>query len=113
MRAANGFLPGISSSNIGARVFKPWLDVTLKAFQLGVEAQTVMALRMIRLAAGGAQAQSEVQRMVMEKIAAMAEAHTVATSAILDGHKDHVVVSKTLGAFKKRVRANKRRLSRT
>jgi hypothetical protein len=93
-------------------VFNPWFDVTLKAIQLGVEAQSVMALRMLRLAAGGARAQSEAQRMVFEKIAALAEAHTAATSAILNGHEDHVVVTKTLGAFKRRVSANRRRLSR-
>jgi hypothetical protein len=94
-------------------VFNPWLDVALKAMQLGVDAQSVMALRMIRLAAGGAQAQSEAQRMVLEKIAAVAEVQTAIASAILDGHEDHVVASKALGAFDKRVRANKRRLSRT
>jgi hypothetical protein len=90
----------------------PWFDVAIKAMQLGVDAQNVMMLRMIRLAAGGAQAQSEAQRMVLEKITAVAEAQTAATSAILDGHEDHVIVSKTLGAFDKHVRANKRRLSR-
>jgi hypothetical protein len=93
-------------------LFNPWLDVTLKAIQLGVDAQSVMMLRMIRLAAGGARAQSEAQRMVLEKIAAIAEAQTAAAAAILDGHEDHVIVTKTLGAFNKHVRANKRRLSR-
>jgi hypothetical protein len=93
-------------------LFNPWLELTLKAIQLGIDAQSVIALRMIRLAAGGARAHSEAQRMVMEKFTAVAEAQTAAASAILNGHHDHVVVSKTLGAFDKRVRANKRRLSR-
>jgi hypothetical protein len=93
-------------------VFNPWFDVALKAIQLGIDAQSVIALRMIRLAAGGARAQSEAQRMVLEKITAITEAQTAATSAILNGHDDHVIVGKTLGAFNKHVRANKRRLSR-
>jgi len=93
-------------------LFNPWLDVTFKTIQLAIDAQSVMMLRMMRLAAGGARAQSEAHRMVLEKIAAFAEAQTAAASAILDGHDDHVVVTKTLGAFDKHVRANKRRLSR-
>lgn len=93
-------------------MFNPWLDIALKAFQLSVEAQSVIALRMIRLAAGGARAQSEAQRMVIEKIAAMAEAQTAAASAILNGHEDHVAASKALGAFSRHVRANQRRLTR-
>jgi hypothetical protein len=51
--------------------------------------------------------------MVVEKIAAIAEAQAAAISAVLEGHQDHVIVSKTLGAFDKRVRANKRRLSQS
>jgi hypothetical protein len=79
--------------------------------QLGIEAQTVVALRMMRLAVGGAYAQDEAQRMVTEKIDALAEAQTAALTAMMNGDKDHVIAAKTLGAFKKRVRANRRRLS--
>jgi hypothetical protein len=93
-------------------LFNPWLEVALKATQLCVDAQSVMALRMIRLAAGGARAQGEAQRMVVEKVAAIAEAQAAAITAALNGHQDHVIVTKTLGAFDRRVRANKRRLSR-
>jgi hypothetical protein len=93
-------------------LFNPWFDVALKAIQLGVEAQSVIALRMVRLATGGVHAQNEAQRMVMEKIAAIAEVQTAMATGILNGHEDHVVATKALGAFKKRVRANKRRLSR-
>ena len=45
--------------------------------------------------------------------AAHALFQAAAISAVLEGHQDHVIVSKTLGAFDKRVRANKRRLSRS
>jgi hypothetical protein len=53
-----------------------------------------------------------MNRMVIEKTAAIAEAQVAATSAIMAGRKDHVVASKALNVFKKRVKANKRRLSR-
>ena len=101
------------SPQAGTPLFNPWFDVALKAIQLGVEANNVIALRMVRLAAGGALAQNEAQRMVMEKFAAVAEMQTTVAAGLLNGHEDHVVATKALGAFKKRVRANKRRLSRT
>ena len=90
----------------------PWLSLTFKAVALGVEAGGVMALRMMRLAAGGARAQSEASRMVAEKVAAAAEAQAAATAAIMMGRKDHVVAGKALRVVKKRVGANRRRLLR-
>jgi hypothetical protein len=92
-------------------MLNPWLDLSFKAFQLGLEAQSVIALRM-RLASGGPRAQAEARRMVIEKATATAEAQLAATTAALAGSKDHVIAGKALKVFKKRVRANKRRLSR-
>ena len=80
--------------------------------QLGVDAQNVIALRMIRLAAGGARGQDEARRMTAEKIAASVEAQAMAGLAIITGHEDRVVAGKVLQTLHKRVRANKRRLSR-
>jgi hypothetical protein len=37
----------------------PWLSVGWRAFQLGVEAQSVIALRVLRMAGGGARAEAE------------------------------------------------------
>ena len=34
-------------------MLNPWLALSFKAFQLGIEAQSVVALRMMRLASGG------------------------------------------------------------
>jgi hypothetical protein len=91
-------------------VLNPWLTFSLKAFQLGVEAQNVVALRMMRLATGGAGAEVEMSRMILEKAAAIAEAQFAAATAA--GKADHVIASKALTVFRKRVRANRRRLSR-
>jgi hypothetical protein len=92
-------------------MFNPWLDLSFKAFQLGLEAQSVVTLRMMRLASGGSRGQAEASRMVSEKAVAAVEAQVAATAAALAGHKDHVIAGKALKVFTKRVRANKRRLS--
>jgi hypothetical protein len=93
-------------------VFNPWLALTFKAAQLGMDAQRVIALRMMRLAAGGMAGQNESLRMISEKIAAVGEAQAAALSAIASGQKDTVIAKKVLRVFEKRIRANKRRLTR-
>jgi acetyl-CoA acetyltransferase len=50
--------------------------------------------------------------MITDKVAASIEAQAAAASAIASGKKDTVVAGKVLRVFKRRVRANKRRLSR-
>jgi hypothetical protein len=50
--------------------------------------------------------------MIMEKTAAVAEAQFAAATAAAAGNADHVVANKALAVFRKRVRANRRRLSR-
>jgi hypothetical protein len=93
-------------------MFNPWLSFGLKAWQVGLEAQSVIALRMLRLAAGGARAEAEASRMVTEKILAAGEAQMSAATAAMRGRKKHIVAGKALNAYRKRVRANRRRLSR-
>jgi hypothetical protein len=90
----------------------PWISFGIKAWQIGLEAQSVIALRMLRLAAGGAHAEAEASRMVTEKIMAAGEAQGAAVTAAILGHKEHVAAGKALAVYGKRVRANKRRLSR-
>jgi len=90
----------------------PWLALTWKAAHLCIEAQSVMALRMLRLATGGARAEAEVQRMIAEKALAAAQAQTAAATALVTGRKPHVAANKALRVYKKRVSANKRRLAR-
>jgi hypothetical protein len=50
--------------------------------------------------------------MVMEKAVAAAEAQIAAGLAVVSGRKEHVVAAKAFNAYRKRVRANRRRLSR-
>ncbi|HXZ22786.1 MAG TPA: hypothetical protein VEH78_08475 [Pseudolabrys sp.] len=72
-----------------------------------------MALRLMRLAAGGALAQSESARMVSEKMFALGEAQAAAALAAMKGGDNPRVAKKVLGAYKRRVRKNRRRLTKT
>lgn len=94
------------------QAWNAWCAISLQAARLGWEAQNVIALRMMRLATPGAKGQTEARRMVTEKVAALAEGQAAAAAAVIGGAKDHRVAKKVLGVYKKRVRANQRRLKR-
>ena len=81
-------------------MLKLWSDL----FWLGVEAQQVMWLRTMRIAAGGAAGKREAVRMVSEKVSAAGEAGM----KIAAGKGAAGVV----GSYRKKVKANRRRLSR-
>jgi hypothetical protein len=96
-------------------MFNPWLELSLKAVHMGMEAQSVIALRMLRLATGGARTEADASRMVTNMVTndvAAAEAQAVAAVSALNGRSPHVVVSQAPRVVKKRVRSNKRRRSR-
>jgi hypothetical protein len=94
------------------RTWSAWFSLSSQAALLGLEAQNVMALRLMRLAAGGALAQSESTRMISEKMLALGEAQTAAALATIKGGKSPHVAKKVLGVYKKRVRGNRRRLTK-
>jgi hypothetical protein len=93
-------------------MLNPWLTLSFNLWRLGVEAQTVMALRVMRLAAGGAAAQREAGRMVSEKGVAALEAGMAAGIAAATGKKHPAIARKVIGGYRKRIRANRRRLIR-
>lgn len=72
---------------------------------LASECQQVMFLRAMRLAAGGPRARQETRRMISEKVAAAAHA---AQRLSLGAAPESV-----LADYRKRVRANIRRLAKT
>jgi hypothetical protein len=79
--------------------------LTAEGARLGIEAQQVIALRVLRIAAGGSDAQNEIVRMMTEKLAAFTEAAvTLATGGS---------TLKVVRRYRTRVNANARRLSRT
>jgi hypothetical protein len=87
-----------------------WFALSSQAVRVCWEAQAVMLLRGLRMAQGGAKA--EAQRMITEKVAALAEAQVAATVATLKGSKRHRVAKKALGVYARRVGHNRRRLSK-
>lgn len=89
----------------------PWASIVSNAIKLSVTAQTVIALRMARLAKGGAAARRESKRMVDEKIKAAFDANADAARSIASG-KASQVPARTVALYRKRVQANLRRLRR-
>src|SRR5262245_7092855 len=94
------------------QAWNAWTRLTMQVAVTGFEAQSVMALRFMRLASGGARAQSEARRMVTEKMMALGEAQGATTRAAFKGDKGHRVATKVLRVYKRRVRKNRRRLTK-
>lgn len=89
----------------------PWTNIGLSAWMLGVEAATVIGLRTWKMAAGGAAAQMEAQRMVSEKNEAALALQGLAVSGAL-GLTAPSVAAKTLQHYRRKVRANRKRLTK-
>jgi hypothetical protein len=85
-------------------LLKNWIKITGHAAMLGFETQQVMHLRMMKLFAGGPEAQSEALRMVTEKTSALAEA----TMTLARGGSAQRVIRR----YRTHVRSNHRRLSK-
>jgi hypothetical protein len=94
-----------------SRARTSWFDLGLSAWTLGLEANMVIGLRMMKLAAGGAAAQAEVQRMVSEKADANVALMTKGMTGAL-GLTPEAVVAKSLTHYRRKVRANRRRLAK-
>jgi len=85
-------------------MFAQWWKLSSDLAFAGMEAQGVIALRMMKLARGGPAAEREARRMVAEKIGASAEAAV----ALASGRSPDSVVRRTRTV----IRANKKRLSK-
>jgi hypothetical protein len=81
------------------------------AWSLGVEASTVIGLRTMRIASGGDPEGVEARRMVQEKIEAAVALQTLAFSGAL-GLTAVSAASGALKHYRRKVRANRRRLQR-
>jgi hypothetical protein len=85
-------------------MFRNWYDLSMQTAMLGFEAQRVIGLRLVKLAAWDTAAAIEAQQMVAEKVAAFVEA-----SATLASGGSH---GKVIRRYRSHVRANERRLTR-
>ena len=88
--------------------WKLWFAV----LDLGFDAQRVIALRLAKIAAGGAGADIECRRMVSEKFAAAAAAQAAAAVALARGEGLDAAATLALAPVQTAVRANRRRLVR-
>jgi hypothetical protein len=85
----------------------PWARIGLNAWSLGVEASSVIGLRMLKIAAG----EAEARLMIDEKIQAGLDLQTMALTGGL-GLTPHDAATKTLAHYRRKVRANRRRLAK-
>jgi len=88
----------------------PWLRLSVDIVKLGMESQSVVALRLMKLARGGYAAAEEAHLMVSEKVgAAMSAPLHMASDMLAPGPG---VAQRTTTTLLRKVRANRRRLSR-
>jgi hypothetical protein len=85
-------------------MFATWMKLALDTSMLAFETQQVIALRLLKLTWGGSAARSEANRMVTEKIAAIAETAAKVTTGS--------TASSVVKSYRKKVRANRQRLSK-
>ena len=88
-----------------------WMTIGLDAWLLGTEAATVITLRSARLAMGGAGAWQEAQRMVSEKGTANFELGIALASGRM-GASAEGIAHGTVAHYRRRVRANQKRLTK-
>ena len=82
-------------------MLEPWIRLTLDTTLLGLEAQSVISIRLAQIAMGQG-TPAEAQLMVTEKMLALMDAATT----IAAGGSAHTIVED----YRKRVQANARRL---
>jgi hypothetical protein len=89
--------------------FAAWMAIGFDAWKLGMDANSVIALRVAKIATGGSAGTVEAELMVAEKMKAAAQLQTAFMTGRL-GTTPAVVAKTTLRHYSKKVRANQRRL---
>jgi hypothetical protein len=92
-------------------VFNPW-HAYFQLAQAAWDANVVVTMRLARLASGGALAQREAQRMVMEKGLTFAEAQMAAAVKMMTGVGIAGATESASNIYRRKVRSNRRRLVR-
>jgi len=88
-----------------------WTNLAFDSWSLGMDASTVIGLRMMKLAAGGAAAQAEAQLMVSEKMVTSVTLPILAMTGQL-GASGPAIAAGSLAHLRHKVRANRRRLTK-
>jgi hypothetical protein len=87
---------------------KSWVE----AVQFGLDVQAVIAMRLMKIAAGGRGSGTECTRMVMEKFETVAASQTAGALALAEGKSLEAATDLAMLPVKRRVRANRLRLVR-
>jgi hypothetical protein len=97
-------------SNTGGQMlfWNSWIE----AAQFSFEAQSVVTMRLMKIATGGQDGAAECTRMVLEKIDAVTAAHTAGALALAGGKSIEAATKLAMAPVKRRVRANHLRLTR-
>jgi hypothetical protein len=101
-----------SGSDITRRQTNRWFGIGFDAWSLGFEASAVIGLRALKIAQGGAAAQAEAERMVSEKIDAAMALQAQALTGGLGGAPARAA-ARTIAHYRRKVKANRRRLSKS
>jgi hypothetical protein len=88
-------------------LMKAWMD----AAKFNFEVQSVVAMRLMKIAAGGATGAAETTRMVQEKAEASVAALTAGSLALAKGKSVKAATKAAMIPVKKRVSANRKRLA--
>jgi hypothetical protein len=89
-------------------LWRNWID----AGRFALDTQAVIALRVMKIASGGPLATAEAQRMVTEKVSALALAQLTGGMALATGKSLETATRHAMSSVHRHVRANRRRLSR-
>jgi hypothetical protein len=90
----------------------PWMALAADSFDLALESHDVIGLRLARAASGRFDACDEAVRMVVEKAFAAWDTTAIVAEDLFLG-EPHRAASRTLALYRRRVRANRTRLSET
>ena len=90
----------------------PWFTIARDAARLALDAQSVVALRLVHFARSSEFDWREAQRMVSEKAQALAQVQVDTAFSLMSGKRAPAIAKKAIGVYGKRLRQNRRRLSR-
>ena len=90
----------------------PWFGIGMDAWRLGLEASAVIGLRTLKIAQGGAAGEAEAKRMVSEKVQAAADLQAQALTGGL-GTTPAKASARAVAHYRRKVSANRRRLTKT
>lgn len=89
-----------------------WLDLTADVARLCLEAQTVVGLRLLGAVGGQIDVRQECVLMVVEKGKASWDTQALIADCVVAGEA-HLVPTRVVALYRRRVRANAWRLSRS